>query len=82
LAEELRHTEMALDVVLDEQTMPLSVIMNLKPGDRITLGCAPGAPVRLRCGDVAMFDGELGRRENHLAVRIDRELRRRGGASA
>jgi flagellar motor switch protein FliM len=56
--------------------------MNLKPGDRITLGCAPGAPVRLRCGDVAMFDGELGRRENHLAVRIDRELRRRGGASA
>ena len=82
LAEELRHTEMALDVVLDEQTMPLSAIVALKPGDRITLGCAPGAPVRLRCGDVAMFDGELGRRENHLAVRIDRELRRRGGASA
>jgi flagellar motor switch protein FliM len=82
LAEELRHTEMALDVVLDEQTMPLSAIMRLKPGDRITLGCAPGAPVRLRCGDVVMFEAELGRRENHLAVRIDRELRRRVGASA
>ncbi len=82
LAEELRHTEMALDVVLDEQTMPLSVIMRLKPGDRITLGCAPGAPVRLRCGDVPMFEAELGRRENHLAVRIDRTLRRRGGATA
>jgi flagellar motor switch protein FliM len=82
LAEELRHTEMALDVVLDEQTMPLSVIMALKPGDRITLGCAPGAPVRLRCGDVMMFEAELGRRENHLAVKIDRELRRRVGASA
>ena len=82
LAEELRHTEMALDVVLDEQTMPLSAIMRLKPGDRITLGCAPGAPVRLRCGDVMMFEAELGRRENHLAVRIDRELRKRVGAPA
>ncbi len=76
LAEELRHTEMALDVVLDEQTMPLSTIVNLRPGDRITLGCAPGSPVRLRCGDVPMFEAELGRRENRLAVRIGRELRR------
>ena len=76
LAEELRHTEMALDVVLDEQTMPLSAIMALQPGDRIALGCAPGAPVRLRCGDVAMFEGELGRRENRLAVRIEKGLRR------
>ena len=78
LAEELRHTELALDVVLDDLTMPLSAIMALKPGDRITLGCAPGALVRLRCGDVTLFDAELGRRENRLAVRIDRELGRRG----
>ena len=76
LAEELRHTEMALDVVLDEQTMPLNLIMALKPGDRITLGCAPGAPVLLRCGDVPMFEAELGQRENRLAVRIGRSLRR------
>jgi flagellar motor switch protein FliM len=75
LAEELRHTEMALDVVLDEQTMPLSVITSLRPGDRIMLGCAPGAPVLLRCGDVAMFEAELGQRENRLAVRIAQTLR-------
>jgi flagellar motor switch protein FliM len=81
LAEELRHTEMALDVVLDEQTMPLNAIMSLRPGDRITLGCAPGAPVMLRCGDVAMFEGELGRRENRLAVKIDRDFRKQGAAA-
>ena len=79
LAEELRHTEVSLDVVLDEQTLPLSAITELRPGDKLTLSCAPGAPVRLRCGEVALFEGELGRRENRLAVRVDRELPRTEG---
>jgi flagellar motor switch protein FliM len=73
LAEELRQTEVALDVVLDEQTMPLQQMLNLKVGDRITLSNPPGSPVRLRCGEVALFEGQLGRRENRLAVRIERE---------
>lgn len=76
LAEELRHTELALDVVLDEQAMPLATVMSLQRGDRITLNVAPGAPVTLRCGEVPLFEAELGRRENRLAVRIARELRR------
>ena len=82
LAEELRHTEMALDVVLDEQTMPLSHIMSLRPGDQIQLGCAPGSPVLLRCGDVPLFEAELGQRENRMAVRIGRKLGREGAAAA
>lgn len=76
LADELRQTEVALDVVLDEQTMSLLDVMRLRIGDRITLSCAPGSPVRLRCGDVPLFEAELGRRENRLAVRIERELTR------
>jgi len=71
LAEELRQTDVALDVVLDEQTMLLSQVLRLNVGDRIILSSPPGAPVRLRCGDVALFAGQLGRRENRLAVRID-----------
>jgi len=76
LAEELRHTEVELDVVLDEQTLPLSTITRLRPGDRLVLSTAPGAPVRLQCGDVPLFEGALGRRENRLAVKVERELRR------
>jgi flagellar motor switch protein FliM len=76
LAEELRSTEVVLDVVLDEQVMPLSTVLNLKVGDRIALGVAPGAPVRMRCGDVPLFEGELGRQEQRLAVRIAREFSR------
>ena len=75
LAEELRHTEVGLEVVLDEQTMPLSTVISLQPGDRITLNSPPGSPVLLRCGDVTLFEAELGRRENRLAVRISREFR-------
>ncbi|WP_349292617.1 flagellar motor switch protein FliM [Sediminicoccus sp. KRV36] len=74
LAEQLRHTDIALDVVLDEQVMPLSSVIALKPGDRIMLNAIPGAPVRLQCGTVPLFIGEFGRRENRPAVRISESL--------
>ncbi|MBX9752162.1 MAG: flagellar motor switch protein FliM [Roseococcus sp.] len=74
LAEQLRHTDISLDVVLDEQTMPLSSVLALKPGDRIMLNAQPGAPVRLQCGPVHLFAAEFGRRENRPAVRISESL--------
>ena len=74
LAEQLRHTDISLDVVLDEQTMPLSSLLALKPGDRIMLNAQPGAPVRLQCGPVHLFAAEFGRRENRPAVRISESL--------
>jgi flagellar motor switch protein FliM len=76
LAEELRHTEVSLDVVLDRQTLPLSAVLGLKVGDRIALGVPQGAPVRVACGEVPLFEAELGRRDNRLAIRITRELPR------
>ena len=82
LAEELRHTDIGLDVVLDEQIMPLSTVLNLKIGDRIALGVAPGAPVSLRCGDVPLFEGEMGRKGQRLAVRIEKDIERRKGATS
>jgi flagellar motor switch protein FliM len=74
LAEELWNTEVELDVVLDEQVMRLSDIIALQPGSRILLNSGLDAPVQLRCGSVALFEGKVGRRKNHVAVRIDREL--------
>jgi flagellar motor switch protein FliM len=75
LAEQLRHTEVSLDVVLDQQVMPLSSVIALRPGDRIILNAAPGSPVKLQCGPVQLFQGEFGRRENRQAVRISETLR-------
>jgi flagellar motor switch protein FliM len=74
LADELWNTEIELDVVLDEQSMRLGDIIALQPGSHILLNTAQNAPVQLRCGTVALFEGKVGRRKNHVAVRIDREL--------
>ena len=78
LAEQLWDTEVELDVVLDEQTMRLSDIMALQVGDRILLGTTAGAPVRVRCGTVPLFDARVGRRKDRVAVRIDQECSRPG----
>src|SRR5208337_2408825 len=80
LAEELWNTEIELDAVLDEQSMRLADIIALKPGSRILLNAGLDAPVRLRCGPVSLFEGKVGRRKNHVAVRIDHELARNQAA--
>ena len=80
LAEELWSTEVDVDVVLDEQMMRLSDILSLKPGDQFTLRQGPDAPVQLRCGQVALFEGRVGRRKNQIAVRIDQVLGRSSSA--
>ncbi len=76
LAEELWNTDVDLDVLLDEKVMPLSDVMAFEPGTRIVLNAGPDAPVQLRCGAVALFEGRLGRRKGRMAVRIERDLPR------
>jgi len=76
LADELWNTDVELDVVLDEQSLRLADVIGLKPGSRILLNVGPSAPVQLRCGSVALFEGRIGRRKTHVAVRIERELAR------
>jgi flagellar motor switch protein FliM len=80
LSEELRHTKIALDVVLDQQVMSLNTMLSLKPGDRIVLSRPASAPVRLQCGHVPLFMAELGRIEDRPAVRIIDETQRGAGA--
>ena len=80
LAEELWSTDVELDVVLDEQTMRLGEMMDLKPGMVITLNTGPGAMVQIRCGTVALFEGRVGRRKNNVAVRIERDVPRPAAA--
>ncbi|MCU0944037.1 MAG: flagellar motor switch protein FliM [Rubritepida sp.] len=75
LAEQLRHTEVSLDVVLDQQVMSLATILSLKPGDRITLNAGPYEAVRLHCGTIPLFEAEFGYRERRPAVRIANVIR-------
>jgi flagellar motor switch protein FliM len=76
LAEQLWHTDVELSVVLDEQVMRLSDVINLRPGQQLLLSTAPGAAVSVRCGTVALFEGRMGQKNNNVCVKIERELPR------
>ena len=56
-------TEVELDVVLDETVMSLHDVMSLQVGSRIMLNAGPGGAVQLRCGNVPLFGGKVGRRK-------------------
>ena len=64
---------MQISAVLDEMTVQLYDVLNWKVGTRILLNATPDDSIQLRCGDVAMFDGRMGRKGGHIAVRIERE---------
>ena len=76
LAEELWLTEVEMEAVLDEQVMPLRDILNLRVGSKIMLNAVPDSVVELRCGDVPMFGGKMGRKGNHIAIRIDEKIKK------
>ena len=70
LAEELWLTDVDLKAVLDEQTMSLKDIFELEIGSRVMLNATPTSIVELRCGDVPMYAGTMGRRGDRIAIRI------------
>ncbi|OHC73332.1 MAG: flagellar motor switch protein FliM [Rhodospirillales bacterium RIFCSPLOWO2_12_FULL_58_28] len=74
LAEELWLTDVPLEAVLDKQIMRLSQVFNLKVGSRIMFDATPDSLVDLRCGDVSLYSGKMGRKGDHMAIRIENRL--------
>jgi flagellar motor switch protein FliM len=76
LATELWSTRVDIDAILDEQTLPLSKMMNLQVGETIMLNASPDSKIQLRCGGVPLLLGRMGRVGNQVAVRIDEAVQR------
>jgi len=74
LASELWVTHVDLEAVLDEQMMMLSEVMEWRVGTQLMLNADPQSTVSLKCGDVAMFTGSMGRRKQSIAIRVDERL--------
>ena len=70
LAEELWKTDIELTAVLDQQVMPLGKVFDLKVGSQLALNATRNSSIEVRCGDVAMFTGKMGRKGDLVAVRI------------
>lgn len=72
LANEIWHTDVEIEAILDTVDVSLNDIMNLKIGEQILLNAGPESNVRLRCGDVPLFDGKIGRKGGHIAVQVSK----------
>jgi len=76
LATEIGLAQIALKAVLYEAKVPLRQLMELEVGDTLPLEIKSDALVQLRCGDVTLTEGRIGRVGAHVAVRVARPLRK------
>jgi flagellar motor switch protein FliM len=76
LATEIGQAEIAVDAVLYEAKLPLRRMMNLEVGDTLMLELKPDAMVTVRCGDVTLSEGRMGRVGDRVAVRVAKPLRK------
>ena len=74
LATEIGQAEIAVDAVLYEAQLPLRQMMELEVGDTLMLELKPDALVTVRCGDVALTEGRMGRVGDRVAVRVAKPL--------
>lgn len=74
LATEIYQADVEIEAVLHEQDMPLSRLLDIKPGDTIMFERSPSDPVQLRCGDVDLTQAIMGHIGNYVSVRVTRPL--------
>ena len=76
LATEIGQAEIAVDAVLYEAQLPLRRMMELSIGDTLMLEIKPDALVKVRCGDITVTEGRMGKVGDRVAVRVNKPLRR------
>ena len=74
LATEIAQAELYVDAVLYEADLPLKQLMSLKVGDTLPLDIRPDAMVSVRCGDVTLSEGRMGRVGDRVAIRVSKPL--------
>jgi flagellar motor switch protein FliM len=76
LATEIGQAEIAVDAVLYEAKLPLKQLVSLEVGDTLALELRPDALVTVRCGDVTLTEGRMGRVGDRVSVRVAKPLRK------
>ena len=74
LATELWNTQIPIEAVLDEQAMSLRDVMNFEVGQTVMLNCTADSVVKMRCGNIGLVDGKMGRIGTKIAVRINSRM--------
>jgi flagellar motor switch protein FliM len=76
LATEIYSAEIEVDAVLFEREMSLGHVLDLKVGQTLVFDVGPKDPVTVKCGDVLLTEGQMGRVGENISVRVSRQLKR------
>lgn len=76
IANEIRATEVSIDVVLGETMAPVGFVRNLAVGQTISLAQGPDKPIELHVGGVPLGRGQIGQRCGNVAVKLSTDLSR------
>jgi len=76
LATEIWQARSDIDAILYETHLPLRQMLAMKVGDTLIFDMEPDAPVKLKCGQVMLSEGRMGRLGEKIAVRVLRPLKR------
>ncbi len=76
LATEIGQAQISVDAVLYEARLPLRKMLSLSVGDTLALEIRPDALVSVRCGDVTVTEGRMGKVGDRVSVRVAKPLRK------
>jgi flagellar motor switch protein FliM len=76
LATEIWQADVAVEAVLHEMRLPLKKVLTLEVGDTLMFDAKPNDLVTLRSGDWILTQGQIGRIDDKIAVKVVRPLRR------
>ena len=82
LGKELRSTNITMDAVLHEKMVTLKDVMSFKVGTTILLDCSPEDDITLRCGNIDVTTGTLGKVGDTIAISINDSIRRKAKENA
>ncbi|MCV6576473.1 MAG: flagellar motor switch protein FliM [Cohaesibacter sp.] len=74
LATEVFASDVELDALLFDREMSLNDVMKLDVGQTLLLDTGPEDPVKVRCGDVLLTEGLMGRHEGNISVQVTSKL--------
>lgn len=74
LTHELYKTDVQLQAILGELTLPLQDLMKWKIGTQILFNTRVEEELELRCGHFPMFKGPVGQKQGNIAVRIEKYI--------
>lgn len=78
LMNQLWDTEVEIKAVLKEKDIRLSEISTWEKGSFLPLDIPPTEHVNVVCGDVPLFKGAMGRKDDHIVIRVEGKAEKDG----